>query len=37
MQLVEGFKQIYLLAQRIAYLQQEPAEKSEVAKTPKVD
>ncbi len=37
MQLVEGFKQIYLLAQRIAYLQQDPAEKSEVAKTPKVD
>ena len=37
MQLVEGFKQIYSLAQRIAYLQEEPIEKSEVPKTPKVD
>ncbi|MCF6253167.1 MAG: Na/Pi cotransporter family protein [Thiomicrorhabdus sp.] len=37
MQLIEGFKQIYLLAQRIAYLQQVPVEKPEVAKTPKVD
>jgi phosphate:Na+ symporter len=37
MQLVEGFKQMYSLAQRIAYLQEEPIEKSEVPKTPKVD
>ncbi|VAW45173.1 Sodium-dependent phosphate transporter [hydrothermal vent metagenome] len=37
MQLVEGFKQIYLFTQRIAYLQQEPVEKSEVAKTTKAD
>ncbi len=37
MQLVEGFKQMYSLAQRIAYLQEEPVEKSEVPKSPKVD
>ncbi len=37
MQLVEGFKQMYSLAQRIASLQEEPLEKSEVPKGSKVD
>ena len=37
MQLIEGFKQIYSLANRIASLQQEPVENSEVPKTPKSD
>lgn len=37
MQLVEGFKQMYSLAQRIAYLQEEPVEKSEVPKSAKID
>ena len=37
MQLMEGFKQIYSLAKRIAYLQQESSEKAEVPKKPKAD
>jgi len=37
MQLIEGFKQMYSLAKRIAYLQQDKTEKSEVPKKDKAD